>query len=60
MTDLNKEEQACLGAFESMWDGFCEAYGNGHDQALAKMFFHRSMVSSQSSGGAREKDLLNL
>ncbi|ENT2746653.1 hypothetical protein ACQYFS_001907 [Acinetobacter baumannii] len=39
MTDLNKEEQACLGAFESMWDGFCEAYGNGHDQALAKMFF---------------------
>lgn len=54
MTDLNKEEQACLGAFESMWDGFCEAYGNGHDQTLAKMFSSEHGLK-QSSGGAREK-----
>ncbi|MFP0866972.1 hypothetical protein ACLD0L_00255 [Acinetobacter baumannii] len=39
MTDLNKERELCNQSFEKYWDDFCEAYGNGFDRSLAKLFF---------------------
>ncbi|HHG1301450.1 TPA: hypothetical protein ACPULB_002167 [Acinetobacter baumannii] len=39
MTDLNKEREICDQYFEKYWDDFCEAYGNGFDRSLAKLFF---------------------
>lgn len=39
MTDLNKERELCNQSFEKYWDDFCEAYGNGFDKSLAKLFF---------------------
>ena len=39
MLDLNKERELCNQSFEKYWDDFCEAYGNGFDRSLAKLFF---------------------
>lgn len=39
MFDLNKERELCNQSFEKYWDDFCEAYGNGFDRSLAKLFF---------------------
>lgn len=39
MTDLNKGRELCNQSFEKYWDDFCEAYGNGFDRSLAKLFF---------------------